>query len=399
MTTPDQPGQGPRPPGAGPGNLPGDEGQPGDGGQPDGSAESWDWSMDPPPPAGPSQEPAPDPNAGRTVDETPRPMPEAARVPPPVPPATPIAGTTSGPADDPAEGPTAGPTNGPANGSATGPPEGSATGPAEGSATGISLPGETPGTPQPPVQTPTAPDWSTPDTPASTPPLGGYGNPPARPAEPADRESTPGPGQPGPGQPGPGQPGPGQPGPTGAPRGFAPPGDRRWWFVLGIVAALLSCCCVAAAVIALAWGPDLYAGLRDESPRVVGLNQPARDGDLEFRVHGVRCGVGRVGDPLISQLAVGQFCVVQLRVRNVGAQPVIFHDSLQTAYGPAGERFGADSTAGLLANADQQAFLSEINPGNRVTGALVYDIPPDSRIVRLRLHQSAHSTGVLVQTG
>ncbi|WP_230394675.1 DUF4352 domain-containing protein, partial [Plantactinospora alkalitolerans] len=177
------------------------------------------------------------------------------------------------------------------------------------------------------------------------------------------------------------------------------PSDRRWWFVLGIVAALLSCCCVAALVIALAWGPDFYTGLRERERRIVGLNQPIRDGDLEFRVRQLRCGLTEVGDPLVSQFALGQFCVVDLAVRNLGAQPVVFHDNLQIAYGPAGQRFGVDSTAGLVANAEQHAFLSEINPGNQVTGAIVYDIPPDSRIVRLRLHGSATSPGVQVRTG
>ncbi|GAA3779064.1 hypothetical protein GCM10022225_78980 [Plantactinospora mayteni] len=177
------------------------------------------------------------------------------------------------------------------------------------------------------------------------------------------------------------------------------PTDRRWWFVLGLVAALLSCCCVAAAVVALAWGPGFYTGLRDRSDRVVGLNQPARDGDLEFQVHEVRCGLTEVGDPLVSQLAIGQFCVVDLAIRNLGAGPATFSDGLQTAYGPAGQRFGVDSSAGLLANADQLGFLSEINPGNRVTGAVVYDIPPDARIVRLRLRASAASPGIQVRTG
>ncbi|WP_422772746.1 DUF4352 domain-containing protein [Plantactinospora sp. WMMC1484] len=165
------------------------------------------------------------------------------------------------------------------------------------------------------------------------------------------------------------------------------------------MAALLSCCCVAAAVIVLTWGPDFYTGLRDRKPRVVGLDQPARDGDLEFRVHGLRCGLAEVGDPLISQRAVGQFCMVDLAVRNLGARPALFHDDLQVAYGPAGQRFGADSSAGLLANADQLGFLSEINPGNRVTGTIVYDIPPDARIVRLRLRGAASSPGVQVRTG
>lgn len=168
--------------------------------------------------------------------------------------------------------------------------------------------------------------------------------------------------------------------------------------ILGIVAVLLSCCCVVTVLIALTWGQQIYDEFLDRRD-TVGLNQTARDGDLEFRVTGVECGIGRVGDPLISQAAVGQFCVVDLAVRNVGSRPVVFAETLQLAYGPRGELFLADSTAGILANADQQSFLNEINPGNRVTGALVYDVPPDARVVRVELRQSARSPGVTVRTG
>jgi hypothetical protein len=155
---------------------------------------------------------------------------------------------------------------------------------------------------------------------------------------------------------------------------------------------------VAATAIALAWGGDLYQEIRSRSQRSVGLNQPARDGSLEFRVTGVQCGIDRVGDPFVNQAAVGQFCVAELAVRNLGRRPVIFTDSLQAAYGSSGEQFRADSTAGLLANADRPVFLHEINPGNQVTGAIVYDLPPNSHIVRLKLHESARSRGVIVKT-
>jgi hypothetical protein len=168
--------------------------------------------------------------------------------------------------------------------------------------------------------------------------------------------------------------------------------------ILGIAAALTICLCVSATLVALTWGGGIYQEIRDRRQRTVGLNQAARDGDLEFRVRGVECGIGAVGDPFVNQIAVGQFCVVDLAIRNVGHRPAVFSDALQKAYGPSGEQFVADSSAGILANADQQVFLSDINPGNQVTGALVYDIPPTSRIVRVKLHHSPGSRGVTVRT-
>ncbi|MGI5211432.1 DUF4352 domain-containing protein [Plantactinospora sp. CA-290183] len=266
------------------------------------------------------------------------------------------------------------------------PPEGPSQEPTADPAAGDSIDLAPEGAPEAMTELPTGsgpapPDWSTPETPVSTPPLGGIPPPPpVPPGGPVDPDD------------------PLTHGPGPVPQ-FARPADRRWWFILGIVAALLSGCCVAAVVVTLAWGPEIYTGLRDRGQRIVALGQPARDGDLEFRVGEVRCGLPEVGDALVSQLAVGQFCVVQLAVRNLGSRPVVLQEDLQVAYGPAGQHFGVDSGASLLANADQLAFLSEINPGNRVTGAIVYDIPPDSRIVRLRLRHTAGSAGVQVRTG
>ncbi len=233
------------------------------------------------------------------------------------------------------------------------------------------------------------PPWSTPDTPVAAPPIGGqHSEVPTNPQDPPYGESP---------SPVPGfasGPAANPPGPAGP----APAGERRLGLILIIIAALLVGCCAITAVSALAWGPDIYAVVRDRQ-RAVGLNQSARDGDLEFRVHAVRCGFDRVGDPYVNQAAVGQFCAVELTIRNLGPRPATFVESLQKAYGPAGEQFHADSTAGILANADQQVFLGQINPGNPVTGAVIYDIPPDSRIIQLRLHGTAGSRGVLVRTG
>ncbi|MGW0432556.1 DUF4352 domain-containing protein [Micromonospora sp. NPDC003197] len=231
------------------------------------------------------------------------------------------------------------------------------------------------GTSQPPV-VPRPPDWSTPETRYIAPSIGG---PPAGPPPPA----PPGAGQP--------------PGDWQPPGGPPPPANRRLWLVLGIVAALLSCACVAAAATALFMGWDALAEISEERQQVVGLHQPARDGDLEFVVRDVECGIGQIGDPFVSQDAVGQFCVVELAVRNLGQQSAVITDSLQRAYGPKGVQFRPDSGAGFLANVDQQGFLSEIDPGNQAIGVIVFDIPPDSRIVRLELHATPTSKGVVVR--
>jgi hypothetical protein len=296
-------------------------------------AQPWTWSVDPDPPI---REPTADPAADPTVDE---PLP-----PPPV--ATPTHGT------------------------------------------------ESPARP---------PDWSTPETPVVAPPIGGDPSAPY-PDQPAPDPdlSAPYPQQPAPYWPDQAPPGPDQPTswldePPAYPGTPSPERGRRLWLLLGVSVALVLCCCAGVVGTALTWGSDLYAEMDNRGQRIVGLNQVGRDGDLEFLVHEVKCGVGRVGDPLINRAAVGQFCVVELAVRNVGQRPAFFTDTLQRAYGPDGEQFGADSGASILANSDQQAFLGEINPGIQVTGAVVYDIPSHARIVRLRLHHHPTSPGLVVR--
>lgn len=152
----------------------------------------------------------------------------------------------------------------------------------------------------------------------------------------------------------------------------------------------------AALVGALVWGDDVYQVLRRARADTVHLGQAGRDGRLEFRVVAVTCGLPRLGDAYVSQTAVGQFCLVELTVRNVGGRPATFADALQWAYGPDGARYAADSGAGVLANPDQQVFLNQLNPGNQVAGVLVYDIPPDGRLARLELHESPDSAGLRV---
>ncbi|SDZ36935.1 protein of unknown function [Micromonospora pattaloongensis] len=225
---------------------------------------------------------------------------------------------------------------------------------------------------------PSVPDWSTPDTPTTAPRIGGNGAPP--PYSGAGPPPYTGPVPPYPPPPPPGR-------------------NGRLALILGIVAALLLCCCAAATITALTWGRRVYDQMRDQNQRVVGLNDPARDGQLEFRVRQVHCGIGRIGDQYVNQTAVGQFCLVELTVRNLGSRPAQFNEALQTAYAPGNRQFRTDPGAGVLANADQQVFLDELNPGREVTGAMVYDIPPDAQIVKLELHSTPRSKGVLVRTG
>ena len=49
-----------------------------------------------------------------------------------------------------------------------------------------------------------------------------------------------------------------------------------------------------------------------------------------------------------------------------------------------------------ISKRNTRAFLEDINPGNSVKGIVVFDIPKDGQIVKLELHDSAFSGGVVV---
>lgn len=129
---------------------------------------------------------------------------------------------------------------------------------------------------------------------------------------------------------------------------------------------------------------------------LVGLNAPARDGQFQFVVSGIECGATTLGGDVINTEAQGQFCLVSMTVKNVGDEARVFDAGWQKATSATGASYSADSGASVYANEDGRAFLEGINPGNQVTGVVVFDIPPDGDIASLELHDSFLSRGVTV---
>lgn len=130
--------------------------------------------------------------------------------------------------------------------------------------------------------------------------------------------------------------------------------------------------------------------------RTSGIGRPVRDGKFEFVVKSVKCGVDSVGDDFLNQKAQGQFCLVTLTVQNIGDEPQTFNDFDQLGHDSKGREYKPDSEAGIYANEDTNVWLNEINPGNKITGVLVFDIPDGTKLTTLELHDSAFSGGVEV---
>ncbi|MFI5488958.1 DUF4352 domain-containing protein [Micromonospora echinaurantiaca] len=134
----------------------------------------------------------------------------------------------------------------------------------------------------------------------------------------------------------------------------------------------------------------------EDKPKTAKIGQAARDGKFEFTVKSAKCGVAKVGSDLLGDKAQGQFCLVTVNVKNIGKEPQTLIDSSQKAYAADGTEYSTDSEAAIYANKDQQTLFAEINPGNQVTGVLVFDIPKKAKLAKLELHDSPFSGGVEV---
>jgi hypothetical protein len=133
-------------------------------------------------------------------------------------------------------------------------------------------------------------------------------------------------------------------------------------------------------------------------PEVSGVGKPVRDGEFEFTVSRVRCGVKLIGSTDHGSRPQGQFCLVTMTVKNIGNGPQTLSDSDQKAFVGDAE-YATDSSAGWdtnYGNDNDSVWLNEINPGNKVTGTMVWDIPVGAKLTKLELHDSGFSDGVEV---
>src|SRR5262249_20092749 len=124
------------------------------------------------------------------------------------------------------------------------------------------------------------------------------------------------------------------------------------------------------------------------------------DGKFEFTVIKVRHAKS-VGDTSLGlgETAQGRFTIVTLRVTNIGNQSQTLDDSSQYVYDASGRKFTANSNADLDlsgANGEGSTWLDNINPGNTVVGKIAFDMPSGDKAVKIELHDSMFSNGVIV---
>ncbi|MDH6239737.1 DUF4352 domain-containing protein [Aurantimicrobium minutum] len=133
-----------------------------------------------------------------------------------------------------------------------------------------------------------------------------------------------------------------------------------------------------------------------EDPATPGIGAPAVDGKFTFTVTAVECGIPAVGSDVLGATAQGQYCRVSLTVENTGNEPQFMFADNQKGFDAEGREFAPDTSAMIYDGEASGAWMKEINPGNTLTGSLLYDIPAGASLTSLELHDSAFSAGVKV---
>jgi len=128
------------------------------------------------------------------------------------------------------------------------------------------------------------------------------------------------------------------------------------------------------------------------------LNQPANDGKFQFTVTAIKCGQPSVSSPdgYITKTAQGQYCILNVTANNIGDQSQTLDSTSQYLYDSSNKKYSSDSEATIDISPSDNTFFNPINPGNSVSGTIVFDIPKGVTPVTAELHDSAFSGGVKV---
>lgn len=128
------------------------------------------------------------------------------------------------------------------------------------------------------------------------------------------------------------------------------------------------------------------------------IGQEADDGKFAFTVTSIKCGEPNVSDSsgYLTKTAQGQYCLLNLTVKNIGNGAQTLDSMSQYLYNGSNQKYSSDNEATIDINPSNGTFLNSINPGNTVTGTVVFDVPKGITPVTAELHDSAYSDGVKV---
>jgi eukaryotic-like serine/threonine-protein kinase len=131
-----------------------------------------------------------------------------------------------------------------------------------------------------------------------------------------------------------------------------------------------------------------------EQGSAAGARRAVRDGKLEFVVTSVSCGHSTIGEPPLRFHAGGQFCLVRVQVRNISSQSWNMAPN-QFLIDTAGDSHRMDVRGGIAVSS--QRLLEQLEPRERISGTMVFDLPRSERPERLEFHDSLLSGGASVR--
>lgn len=173
------------------------------------------------------------------------------------------------------------------------------------------------------------------------------------------------------------------------------------WFVRHKVLSVILGLVVIAVISSAAGGNKSNTSTSNSSSNKAAetakIGQAANDGKFEFTVSSVECGKTSVGtNQYLTKTAQGQYCLLNVSVKNIGDQAQSLLSSNQYLLNASGQKYSADDVATMYNTPNGTSWYNDINPGNSVNGAIVFDIPKDQTATTAELHDSAFSSGVKV---
>ena len=161
-------------------------------------------------------------------------------------------------------------------------------------------------------------------------------------------------------------------------------GVLKWiMIVFAIIVGTIVALAILVAVVGSGEDPAAPAGSSTASDKASAkasevptakIGDKVTDESYEYTVTKFSCGVRRVGDQYSGEQAQGQFCLVTMRIKNVGQDPITFSSENQALVDTKGKTYSPDDEAWVYVD-DSSDLWGEINPGNTLKTVVPFDVP------------------------
>lgn len=140
--------------------------------------------------------------------------------------------------------------------------------------------------------------------------------------------------------------------------------------------------------------PAATAAPKAKGSNVAPAGSEVRDGKFAFAVTAVDPPTPAVGSGFWAAKAKGEFIVVHVDITNVGNEPRSYFDDNQKLYDDQNRQFANNSSAAR--GLGSETYASDLNPGFKISVAIVFDVPAGTVPAMLELHDSMFSGGTKV---